>query len=78
MFAVAPPFPAGYTVSGTMTASWVVAKIVWSAVVRAGKLKDEVPGPAATLICIMVRVFGPYPGMVLGAPPASDWSGLPV
>ena len=31
-----------------------------------------------TLICNMVRVFGPYPGKVLGAPPEDELSGSPV
>ena len=31
-----------------------------------------------TLICMIVRVFGPKPGSVIGAPPVSVWSKSPV
>ncbi len=37
-----------------------------------GSSSDRV---AATWICITVRVLGPYPGWVVGAPPVSSWLG---
>ncbi len=47
----------------------------WSSAVV---LNGEAGVVFATRICMIVRVFGPYPAIVDGAPPESVWSGLPV
>jgi hypothetical protein len=36
------------------------------------------PAPDVTVIFISVRVFGPNPAFVDGAPPVTVWSGSPV
>ena len=47
----------------------------WSAVRLKGVVLVEVP---KTLNCMTVRVLGPYPGGVEGAPPVGVLSGSPV
>jgi len=52
----------------------LLAKAVFN-VVTLGKGPGE---PEPTTIFMMVRVLGPWPATVLGAPPEAVWSGSPV
>jgi hypothetical protein len=62
-----------------MMGSWVTAKALGKAVCSAAwlKVKGEVLVPLI-LICMMVRVLGPKPAGVVGAPPTAVWSGSSV
>ncbi len=66
--------------SGTMGAGCEIANRAASAWVAAAvsKAGRGVTAVARTTTCITVRVFGPYPGSVVGAPPERVWSGAPV
>ena len=62
---------------GTIGASWT-ANAAATAVFMVAGSRGAAAVPPATLICITVRVLGPKPGMVVGAPPWEVMSGPPV
>ena len=73
-----------YAVCGTMIGGCDTSKTPLFELVfantefRVAMLYAAATGEAATLICIIVRMLGPYPACVVGTPPVEVRSGAPV